>query len=997
MTKLCAVVVFVVVLVCEGVAQTQNSAGSQLSPAQTQVAGQKYAPGRVLVRFRPYAGGQVMAAVHAQTGAKVARTFRQIEGLQLVELPPGMRVSDAVQRYRENPDVLYAEPDFVVRVMVTPDDPLYIGLWGMVDIGAPDAWGITTGSTSVVVGVIDTGTDYLHPDLSANIYRNEADCDADGVDDDGNGYVDDCYGIDTFNGDSDPMDDNGHGTHVSGTIGARGNNGVGVAGVNWEVKIYPCKFLGADGAGYTSGAIACLDYFAAMKDRGVGIVATNNSWGSPGINVIASSASLEDAIRLQRDKGILFIVAAGNANRNNDVYRPVPAALGLENIVSVAAIDSSDLKASFSSYGKHTVHLGAPGVSILSTIPGNAYGAKSGTSMATPHVTGAAALLRAADPTRDWIEIRNLILTGAEPTASIGSDTITGGRLNLYQSLTCSGRTLSARLSPTSDLLTTIAGQEIDLSALHLNCADAAGAPVVTVTPGGTNITLADDGIAPDGVAGDGTYSGSWTVPAAGSYGLAFPGADNVPVKALIPYSYTSSTSAASYRDISSTGVSLNLDDESAAVITPGFPVHFGGQTFDQITVGSNGVVGFGAIANLFTDYSLPTDVDDTIVAPFWDDLMPIAGSAKNVYWTVEGTAPHRHAVIEWRNVVHWEETPDANATVTFQAVMFEGIDDVLFNYKDVYFGGSASGYADAGAAASVGMQIAEISAKVYSYHTASLSNDLSIHWRTGDNPVPVLDSVQPTYVSGGGTSGLTLTARGSFVPEAQIGWNGVPRTTSMIDSGTLTTEIGAAEVGIPGTVPITVVHGAPGGGSSAPQTFTITGFTVGTTGESSVTVNAGQSATYTIVVGHDLGNFDNWVALTCASGLPAKSSCSFSQSQVKPGGGAPQTTLNIATTAPTSAAVKHEMAWPFYAAFVLAPLGIVAAVSRKRRPTARGACGVLSIALAVAAMQSCGGGGSSAPPPPRIPGTPAGTYTITVQATSGSLTKTTPLTLTVK
>ena len=175
------------------------------------------------------------------------------------------------------------------------------------DIDAPEAWDITTGSNDVVVAVIDTGVDYNHQDLAANIFQNTADCNNNGVDDDGNGHIDDCHGIDAVNGDSDPMDDHGHGTHVAGIIGAVGNNGIGVAGVAWNVKILPCKFLDATGSGFLSDAIACLDYVAAMKDRGVNIVATNNSWGGGSF-----SQALSDAIDAQMQRGILFVAAAGN-------------------------------------------------------------------------------------------------------------------------------------------------------------------------------------------------------------------------------------------------------------------------------------------------------------------------------------------------------------------------------------------------------------------------------------------------------------------------------------------------------------------------------------------------------------------------------------------------------------------------------------------------------------------------------------------------------------
>ena len=273
---------------------------------------------------------------------------------------------------------------------------------------------MTTGSKDVVVAVIDTGIDYTHPDLSANMFRNEPDCNSNGIDDDGNGQIDDCFGIDTANNDSDPMDDNHHGTHVAGTIGAVGNNGLGVVGVNWTVRLMACKFLSASGSGTTADAIDCLEYVKLMKDRGVNIVATNNSWGGGGF-----SQALFDAIEAHRARGILFIVAAGNEFSNNDTTPSYPASYSLSNILAVAATTRTDALASFSNFGRRSVHLGAPGSEILSTTPGNTYSIFSGTSMATPHVTGVAALLAAQDPTRDWRVIKNLILAGGDTLPSL--------------------------------------------------------------------------------------------------------------------------------------------------------------------------------------------------------------------------------------------------------------------------------------------------------------------------------------------------------------------------------------------------------------------------------------------------------------------------------------------------------------------------------------------------------------------------------------------------
>src|SRR6266567_7960763 len=430
----------------------------------------KYVSDELLVRFAPKVPDSAKAVAHAAMGASAVKRFGTLDGLELVKLPQRLKVEEAIRLYRRMPAVLYVEPNFIVQALVVPNDPQLGLLWGLdngsdADIDAPEAWGITTGSSNVVVGVIDTGIDYNHEDLSANMFRNTADCNSNGIDDDGNGFIDDCYGFDFANNDPDPMDDVLHGTHVAGTIGAVGNNGIGVAGVNWNVKLMACKFLNAGGSGSTDGAVSCLNYLAMMKDRGVNIVATNNSWGGGGF-----SQALYDAIDAHRQRGILFIAAAGNSALDNDTASFYPANYYLPNIIAVAATTSTDARASFSNFGRRTVHLGAPGDQILSTTPNNTYGTLSGTSMATPHVTGVAALLKAQDGTRDWRAIRNLILAGGDNKSSL-SNTVTQKRLNAFGSLNCTNSTILSRLRPIGNVVTTSAGTPIDLAVLSINCA----------------------------------------------------------------------------------------------------------------------------------------------------------------------------------------------------------------------------------------------------------------------------------------------------------------------------------------------------------------------------------------------------------------------------------------------------------------------------------------------------------------------------------------------
>ncbi|MDC0358172.1 S8 family serine peptidase [Oligoflexia bacterium] len=328
----------------------------------------------------------------------------------------------------EVPNVTNCEPDVIWETSVVGNDLLYEQLWGMDKIQAPSAWNISQGSHEVVVAVIDTGVDYTHPDLAANMWANPGEIAGNGLDDDGNGYVDDIHGIDTYNNDSDPMDDHGHGTHCAGTIGAVGNNNQGVVGVNWTVKIMALKFLSKFGGGSTSAAIKLINYAAQN-----GAVVTNNSWGG-----YYGSEALKDAINAARAAGVVFVAAAGNSASDNDSKPHYPssyATFGVDNVVGVAATDKNDKLAYFSNYGAQSVHVSAPGVSIYSTAPGNQYASMSGTSMAAPHVAGLAALVLATNPGMDYLSVINRVLDG-EALPTMAGVVSTGKRINALNALT---------------------------------------------------------------------------------------------------------------------------------------------------------------------------------------------------------------------------------------------------------------------------------------------------------------------------------------------------------------------------------------------------------------------------------------------------------------------------------------------------------------------------------------------------------------------------------
>lgn len=340
-------------------------------------------------------------------------------------------------------------PNYELRSSdVALNDPYSSNLWGLnndTGISARRAWDITNGSSDVVVAVIDTGIDYTHPDLAANIWVNPGETPANGIDDDANGYIDDIHGANTVLGATDrgnPMDDNEHGTHVAGTIGAVGNNGEGVAGVNHTVKLMALKFMDATGGGRLSDAISAIDYMVSMKvNYGVNVRVSNNSWGGGGF-----SPALHAAIDRARAAGIVFVAAAGNSGQDTDLFPAYPSSYEVSNVVSVAAIDTNQTLASFSNYGAESVDIAAPGVGIFSTLPNNQYGYLSGTSMATPHVVGALALLFAAEPALTWDEaIGRLYETGRNTPALVNA----GGQVFVRtQRVADAGRLLANQREP---------------------------------------------------------------------------------------------------------------------------------------------------------------------------------------------------------------------------------------------------------------------------------------------------------------------------------------------------------------------------------------------------------------------------------------------------------------------------------------------------------------------------------------------------------------------
>jgi serine protease len=511
-----------------------------------------YDPSHILVRFRDGAPADAGAALPL------------VSGLREVALDPGVSVDDAVAAYKQDPGVLYAQPDYRVQAAVTPTptDASYTGgsLWGLYGkdttpsneygINAPGAWAVTTGSTQTVVGVIDTGIDYTHPDLYQNIWINQGEIPAgagvvdvvppladkgDGIitfwdlnqpanagkvadgngngyvdagdvlaawsdrtDADGNGYVDDLVGWNFVANNNKPFDDYGHGTHVSGTIGATANDG-GVVGINWDVELAALKFLDSSGSGTISDALKALDY--AVNNH---ITISNNSWGGGGYN-----QAFYDGLKAARDADHIFVAAAGNSSANTDSSPSYPASYDLSNVVAVAAINSSGSLASFSNYGAKSVDLGAPGVSVLSTLPTSGplsdpsgYGYLSGTSMATPHVTGVVALLRSLHPDWNYSQVIDQVLTTTAATSSLSGKTVTGGRLDAGAAVVPAGDTAGARVvasTPSGTLLGPVSSVQLTFNEPIQDGTFTADDIASFTGPGGVDLKPAITGVSGSG------------------------------------------------------------------------------------------------------------------------------------------------------------------------------------------------------------------------------------------------------------------------------------------------------------------------------------------------------------------------------------------------------------------------------------------------------------------------------------------------------------------
>ena len=514
-------------------------------PDDASLAAFAHRTDRLILQRRPglsAARAAELGQLHTTVGARSTKRYPALNDLEVVELPPGADLEKALTTYRSSGLVAKVHRDYLRRISVNPNDTDYLNgrLYGLnntgqsngvtdADIDAPEGWDVRNSAANVIVAVIDTGVRTTHEDLAANMWRNPGESgggrETNGRDDDGNGYIDDVFGINARTGSGNPTDDNGHGTHCAGTIGAVGNNGVGITGVAWSVKIMALKFLASTGEGADSDAIECIDYARRM-----GAQILSNSWGGgPG------SSALETAIGATRTAGLIFVAAAGNEASDNDRVASFPANFDFDNIVSVAATDRRDQLATFSNYGASKVDLAAPGVEIRSTWfnGDSAYQSISGTSMATPHVAGAFALLKAQFPGDSAQQLISRMLSSTDPLTSLARKCRTGGRLNLARALS------GAVVAPPNDAFanrTVLPSTNTTAGVFSGNATREAGEPTHA------------------GRLGTRSVWWSWTAPAAGATQVSTLGSDYDTLLAVYTGSSLSGLTVVGSNDNAATG-----------------------------------------------------------------------------------------------------------------------------------------------------------------------------------------------------------------------------------------------------------------------------------------------------------------------------------------------------------------------------------------------------------------------------------------------------------
>ena len=616
-------------------------------------------------------------------GLKVNAQFASPGGTHLIELPTEMTVEEAIMRLKSSGFYQFVEPDYILHAAGS-NDPYYEDgtLWGLnnygqrggtagIDIAASAGWKIRSAAPDVIVAVIDSGIRHTHVDLASNMWINPREIPGNNIDDDGNGYVDDVYGINAINSTGSPIDDYGHGTTVAGIIGATGNNSIGVCGVAWNVKLMALKFLDSRGEGTVSDAIRCISY---AYENGAHII--NASWGDT-----ERSQALADAIEKARQAGMIFVTAAGNSSYNrsgDDVesYPMYPGNFDLDNIVVVTAVNRSGQLANYANYGVKSVDIAAPGWEIFATSNAgdNQYTSANGTSMATAFVSGILALAKAEYPQENYHQLIERLMSGAKLLPNLNNKCVSGGLANLRNIL---GPALVASFQPN-----TLEGS-LPLKVSFTN--NSVGQLAVATWNFG------------DGSSESTEWSPTHTYLNEGYFTVALSITDSLgssisqtqTIHAVVNYAAYPTNYA--WQTIQSDLIPLTMGDDSVtpALALP-FPFSFYGQQYNYIHISANGIIGFDPLGmNQKENKALETNPGiKNAFAPYWDDLDPSAGG--QIYWGVIGSTPKRQLVISWVDIPRYSspETP-----VTFQVVLTEGTDLIRCNYKEVWpgtvFGGA--------------------------------------------------------------------------------------------------------------------------------------------------------------------------------------------------------------------------------------------------------------------------------------------------------------------
>ena len=686
-------------------AHAQNQQSSVPAPPRKQG---EFVPGELLVRFRP---GQTVAKTKGTIQLSMLSGVRSVrvdinsfggsdlvEGLRLARVAPE-RTLDAIKALRARADVLYVEPNYIRHFDAVPNDTFYASQWPLKNpppfpnvgggISAESAWDTTTGNQNIVVGVIDSGIDIDHRDLKDNIFINTAETPNNNIDDDNNGFVDDVNGWDFLNNDRTVFDsaaDDFHGTHVAGIIGARGNNSVGIAGVNWNVQLLPIKAIGIQGSS-DSVILEAYNYAKMMRQRGVNLRVLNNSYGGQ-----AFSQSLFNGIKELGDAGILFVASAGNETLNNDFVRHFPACADLPNVISVAASNQSGFFATeFSNRGPQSVHLAAPGVEVLSTTPhgytgtglvaantdpdGSTYSNLSGTSMATPHVTGAAALAVAANPGIALQKLRAAVLYGVDEHGAFFFNTITSGRLNASRTVqfALENDTTPPAVSPdfginSQDGRSLLVfyrnsgddGMTNNASLLEFLFTDSTTQEVFRLKsekPGNAGTSTSTTVTIPFGHT-----SGQLSLRVTDNVGNTSVVSTNVsvPLNVIDPYTVSVGPSLPLTDLNSGTAVGPKGDDRIEGIGLP-FPFPFFGQQMTGVNVSSNGALYFtNEVIPSFGPFDFAISTEHNLnnlpmIAGMWADLRTDRNTTDNVYMV----KPDLDRVIfRWQAVTFGDETP---------------------------------------------------------------------------------------------------------------------------------------------------------------------------------------------------------------------------------------------------------------------------------------------------------------------------------------------------